>query len=508
MVPGLAPSIGDPAPQDVVFLIDVSGSMAGASLGEAQAALRLCLRHLRAGDRFNIIAFQTTYQAFTREPVAYTQPTLEAADAWVQGLWADGGTELLAPLMAAVQHVQDGVVVLLTDGQVGNEDEILRQVLAARGRTRLYAFGIGTNVSDALLRSLAQRTGGAVEFIHPGERIDEKVVTQFARAMAPRVTDVTLTFHGDFEVSELAPDELPALVDGEPWEFFAHLTGQGSGYAELHGQSGNAPFALTVSIDAAAVTARPFLVKCWAAERICDFEAVILSGRRAERMRERIIDLAVQYGLASRYTSFLVIEQRPGARRAAGQPETRVVPVHLPAGWAMFEQRQHAVAQQKVLMVGAARLRHTAPAAMARSSMMDGALSMEVRYGMGIEQEYAPKLASLTQTMRDLTEPTKPGDLRAGCGALFSQQLASGLWEEGGAGDDVDRMRTTARVLLQLWRAQVTTGHRFYGAQVRKAIEAVSNLAGSIAAGDAAVAAGALGVALGRSTKAPSYAPA
>ena len=111
-------------------------------------------------------------------------------------LQASGGTELLQPMLAAVQGVPDGVVVLLTDGQVGNEAEILKAVLAARKTTRIYSFGIGTNVSDALLQDMARQTGGAVEFIHPGERIDDKVVAQFSRALAPRVTELEATLRG------------------------------------------------------------------------------------------------------------------------------------------------------------------------------------------------------------------------------------------------------------------------------------------------------------------------
>ncbi len=87
--------------------------------------------------------------------------------------------------------------MLLTDGQVRNESEILTRAEHARGKARVYSFGIGTNVSDVVLRDLARRTSGGVEFIHPGERIDEKVVAQFARAIASRVADARVSFHAE-----------------------------------------------------------------------------------------------------------------------------------------------------------------------------------------------------------------------------------------------------------------------------------------------------------------------
>lgn len=346
VVPDLLGMAGGAKRQEVVFVVDTSGSMAGESLPQAQGALRLCLRHLREGDRFNIIAFESSYKTFAPEPVVFTQKTLEQADRWVTALNASGGTELLQPMMAAVQGVPEGIVVLLTDGQVGNEDQILSAVLGARKTTRMYSFGIGTNVSDALLRDMARQTGGAVEFIHPGERIDDKVVAQFSRALAPRVTELTATFEG-VEGIELAPAELPPLVDAVPWTLFGRYPKVGQGKVTLKGRSGREPFSMTIPVDFTAASDRPAVEKLWAAERIRSWESAKLEGPRAERMKERIVQHAVAYQIVTKYTSFVVVEERTGERRASGQPETRVVPVNAPAGWAMFGTAKQEEAEEK-----------------------------------------------------------------------------------------------------------------------------------------------------------------
>jgi Ca-activated chloride channel family protein len=337
VVPDLLGMAGGPKRQEVVFVVDTSGSMAGESLPQAQGALRLCLRHLREGDRFNIIAFDNSYKTFSKDPVVFTQKTLEQADHWVASLRADGGTELLQPMLAAVQGVPDGVVVLLTDGQVGNEAEILKAVLGARKSTRIYSFGIGTNVSDALLKDMARQTGGAVEFIHPGERIDDKVVAQFSRALAPRVSELEVRFEG-VEGVELAPapDKLPPLVDAVPWTVFGRYPTPGKGKVTIKGRSGQEPFLITLPVDFPATDDRPTVEKLWAAERIRSWEAAELDGRRAQRMKERILQLALAHQIVTKYTSFVVVEERTGDRRASGQPETRVVPVNAPSGWDMF----------------------------------------------------------------------------------------------------------------------------------------------------------------------------
>jgi Ca-activated chloride channel family protein len=347
VVPDLLGMAAGPKRQEVVFVVDTSGSMDGESLPQAQGALRLCLRHLREGDLFNIIAFENTHHAFSKKPVPFTQKTLEQADHWVSGLAASGGTELLQPMVAAVQAVPDGVVVLLTDGQVGNESEILNAVLGARKTARIYSFGIGTNVSDALLKDMARQTGGAVEFIHPGERIDDKVVAQFSRALAPRVTDLELRFEG-VEASELAPAYPPQLVDGTPWSLFGRYTTPGSGKLVLKGKSGAETFSLSIPLSFPAESDRPAVEKLWAAERIRGWQSAELVGRRAQSLKERIVQLALAHGIVTPYTSFVVVEERTAERRASGQPETRVVPVNAPAGWAMFgnaprEEAEHAV---------------------------------------------------------------------------------------------------------------------------------------------------------------------
>jgi Ca-activated chloride channel family protein len=322
---------------DVTFLIDTSGSMDGESIVQARAALRLCLRHLREGDRFNVVAFESSHRSFARESVVFSQTTLERADAWVASLVASGGTELLAPMTEAARRNPGGILVLLTDGQVGNEQEILKSVLAQAKGLRVYSFGIGTNVSDQLLRDLARETAGAVEFIHPGERIEDKVVAQFARAIAPRVSDVTVRFEG-VDVGELAPGALPPLVDAEPWVVYGRYERGGVGRAIVRGRVGNESWAVEVPIDLPERSERPTVAKLWASERIADFERQKLDGRRADAMKARIIELSVEHGVSSQYTSFVVVEKRSGERRAeGGAAPTRVVPVNAPAGWAMVD---------------------------------------------------------------------------------------------------------------------------------------------------------------------------
>lgn len=515
------------APLDVVFVVDRSGSMGGDSIEEARKALRLCLRQLREGDRFSIIAFDDRQESFRPEPVVFTQKTLEQADRWIADVDARGGTELLEPMVAAVALAKGGVVVLLTDGQVGNEDAIVSAVLEQRGKSgaRVYTFGIGTNVSDALLTKLARHTGGAAEFIHPGERIDDKVVATFARAIAPRVRDVRASFTG-IEADELAPAQLPDLVDGEVWSLFGRYQKAGLGRLELRGTLGGKPWLLEVSLELPDRADAPAVEKLWAAERVRDLEAVEVEGRRAQSMKERIVAIAVAHGIASKHTSFVAIERRTGERRVPGSAEARPIPVNAPAGWAMFQQPQvrggavayamSAMPAMPAPMAAAAFLGGApggfgtgapppppapmAPAPMMRSapraqapaakpkraskSMMERARAAIGGMFKGDADEGSapaamPEMMDMMEAERAEEAPAQTGDPIF---SILSRQLANGLFDDHDAesNDDLRVARSTERALVALLKLGVDGSHALHGEVVRKAVLAVLPLLGRL----------------------------
>ncbi|WP_437551913.1 VIT domain-containing protein [Sorangium sp. So ce367] len=523
--------------RDVVFVVDVSGSMQGESLDQAKRALRLCLRHLAEGDRFGVIAFSSDFRSLDPSLAPFTQATLKAADAFVEGLRADGGTEMLNPLLAAVSMLgdaeRDRVVVLLTDGQVGNEAQIVDRVVSRGKGVRIYSFGIGTNVSDVLVSDLARRTEGAAEFIHPGERIDEKVTAQFARATAVRVTGLEARFEG-VDVGELAPAERPALVDGEPWVLYGRYGQPGMGRLSLRGTLRGERFHLEVPVELAAEASRPGLEALWAGARVRELEESErgLSGKRAEAMRKRIVDLAVRHRVASKHASFMVIERRTGDRRAHGQPEARPVPVSAPAGWGMSSHRGPGAAASvpvlDAMMVRATdgraprkggpggpvvmRSRAPAPAPMAaaappRSAPAAGGLLARAKQLFQPEGAAAAR-GSADRAAGSVAPPAAaapggpasphhvpppapaaapapsavPGGVSSqgdGLGRVFEEQLASGLWERGDS-TDLGRLFSTALCLAACHDQGVDSAHPIYGAQIAKAIEALCALAASL----------------------------
>jgi Ca-activated chloride channel family protein len=451
---------------DVVFVVDTSGSMEGESIEQARTAMRLCLRHLSEGDRFDIISFHTSHTAHQGTLVPFTQRTLADADRFIAALYASGGTEMLEPLIAAVDELGDAkrerIVVLLTDGQVGNEAEIVERVVGKAGRVRFYTFGIGTNVSDLLVRDLARRTKGAAEFIFPGERLDEKVTAQFARATATRVDDVALTLVG-VDGGELAPAELPPLVDGEPWVVYGRYDAASVGHAEVRGTLRGEPFYLKVPVELPALADRPGLAALWAGTRIRDLEEgeAKLDGRRREAQKKRIVALSVEHKIASKHASFVVVEKRTGDRRAKGMPETRAVPVNGPAGWAMtgdakkgeggaFQAMKSTLAggtaTRMAMMPSPARSFGAPPPPPAMAAPRGGAPLPQAPPGFGAIRPSAPApMAPAAMAPPSPPPPPAPGsparakkaEASAGIGGLF-ERAASKMKDMFGGGGRAD----------------------------------------------------------------------
>ncbi|NOX36809.1 MAG: VWA domain-containing protein [Calditrichaeota bacterium] len=172
-------------PQDLVFLIDISGSMAGVKLKTTRKAVQLCLRKLSAADRFQLIAFESDLHPWKREWVPVTDKTIQMADRWLNGLESLGGTELLPAVHLALRQFRDPdthrepVIVLLTDGMVGNEWEIARTIKKSNFKGRMILFGIDTVVNQELFQAIHRVVPVMARYIYPGEDIRRVVNMQF-----------------------------------------------------------------------------------------------------------------------------------------------------------------------------------------------------------------------------------------------------------------------------------------------------------------------------------------
>lgn len=321
---------------EYIFIIDVSGSMGGEKLRQAKRALGICLRNLIDGDRFNIIAFESDFTVFSRQSVIYSQDSLNRADKWISLLEDMGGTEIYNPMHFVLEEMKtyegyERVVLLFTDGQVGNEEDVISLVKTHSKYLTLYSFGIDTAVNKYFIDGLAEAGNGMPEYIYPGERIDDKVIRQFARIHEPCISNPCIkSLEGrDIEVVPKMPSRLYA---SDSYSFVIKSDGlELLNSISIEGTYGDEPY---IHVINAECQGDPGLLKLkWAKGKIRMLEGMLGSGngRRDQLIKEEIIDISITYGILSALTSFVALYKRN--INEMGLPEVVVVPVCPPRGW-------------------------------------------------------------------------------------------------------------------------------------------------------------------------------
>src|SRR5262249_25271647 len=156
MPPAPAALEGTRLPREVIFVIDNSGSMHGASIDQAKSALKMALGRLRPEDSFSVIRFNHTSDALFPEARAATPQHRALADRSVGRLRAEGGTEMLPALQQALDGQEHPgrlrQVIFLTDGAVGNEAQLFSAINERLGDTRLFTIGIGSAANSPFIR--------------------------------------------------------------------------------------------------------------------------------------------------------------------------------------------------------------------------------------------------------------------------------------------------------------------------------------------------------------------
>jgi Ca-activated chloride channel family protein len=322
---------------EVVFLLDCSGSMQGDSIAQAKRALQLCVRALGPKDRFDIVCFGGSSHAFWGSSRVFDERSLDEASKRIGAIDANlGGTEILAPLRAILERPSaSGLarrVLLLTDGQVSNEADVIALAKQHGDRARVFAFGIGAGASEHLVRGVARASRGAAEMIAPGERIEPKVMRTFARVRTPSFDDVRVDW-GSLRV-EQAPQRTPPVFAGDALTVLARIEGGSADEVMLMAGSHR----WTVAIDLEHASLGGPIPVLWARERIRELEdgaggSAQRRAEREERKRRELIELGEKYGLVSSATSYVAVEERPLDARTTAPAELRRIPVALTSGW-------------------------------------------------------------------------------------------------------------------------------------------------------------------------------
>ncbi len=325
-------------PVEMLYMIDVSGSMEGTSIQQARGALLQALDRLRSNDRFGILAFSSGYQEFSSETLTATPENLDAARRYVKHLEAGGGTEMLPALEHLMKKPEIAGymrhIILLTDGDLGNEEQIFSAMRSDLGGARLYTVAIGSAPNLFLATKMAQFGRGTFTHIADNNEIQDQMSHLFSSIESPVLTDVKLTFTG-VEVTDVYPARPPDLFFRQPLLIFGRISQGQVGKLHLTGRAGKELYEKTISFDTAKATFHPGITTLWARQRV---EDLMDHWRQADQIgqteiRTSIITHAIRYRLVTKFTSLVAVEEV--VVNPSGQSNKAAVPTELPEGMQM-----------------------------------------------------------------------------------------------------------------------------------------------------------------------------
>lgn len=319
--------------REMIFVIDNSGSMSGSSMDAAKQSLLHALGTLRPQDTFNVIRFDDTLTQLFDRPMHANAEQVALARKFTAWLDASGGTEMLPALQAALVDADPagkGVrqIIFLTDGDLSNEADMMAEIAAHGGRSRVFTVGIGSAPNNYLMRRMAEAGRGTYTNIGDGDEVLAKMTALLDRLKAPALHDLIVRVEG--APLDLVPRALPDLYAGEPLV----LLGKGSkldGVLVVSGMIGNRRWSQRIDLGAASDS--PAVARLWASRSIADVEAQRWSGQIEDATAdEAIAKLGLAFDLVTTQTSLVAVDETP-ARAQGARLTSEDLPLMLPKGW-------------------------------------------------------------------------------------------------------------------------------------------------------------------------------
>jgi Ca-activated chloride channel family protein len=384
--PKVDAELAEAPPREIVFLVDVSGSMRGEPTQKVKETMHHFLRLTKPKDTVQVITFSNRANKLFEKSVPAIQANIEHALNFTQQIRGGGGTEMLNAIKLVLNEPVDRervrIVVMLTDGYIGNEAEIIAEIDRRAGdQIRFSALGIGTSPNRYLIDGVAKHGGGLADVIalntDPGPLVAQ-ISERIHRAQLARIQ---IDWNG-LSVYETYPRRIPELWAGRPVLMFGRYGAGGSKKIELSGSAEGKPlkykFRMTLPD---AQPAHDVLSKVWARKKIEDISAR-LHAVDAPEIVEEITNIALTHRLMTQYTSFVAVDENDmqPIDQEAKAPRQVVVPVPLPEGTdyqGFYNNQQASTPRFQMKQMARSRVSITSSAPTAQYSVAESSPAVE-----------------------------------------------------------------------------------------------------------------------------------
>ncbi len=312
-------------PRDMIFVLDTSSSMSELKMSQAKKAVKYCLAQLGPDDRFAVVKFSTSVMKFRDDLVPADKDHLERANKWIDDLRVSGGTAIWPALDEALalrskDPARPFTLVFFTDGQPTvdetNIDKIVKNVAGKNtANARIFTIGVGDDVNASLLDQLADSSRGVTTYVRPAEDIETKVASLYNKISHPVMTDVKLATTGSIRFGEIYPPKLPDLFHGSQLVVIGRYAGSGQSEIKLSGMVGGEFREIKYVVNFPAKTesenGKDFVEPLWARRKVGYLLDQIRANGEQKELVEEVVSLAKRYGIATPYTSYLVVPDGP-----------------------------------------------------------------------------------------------------------------------------------------------------------------------------------------------------
>ena len=334
-----------PLGKNIVFVIDISGSMSGRKIEQTREAMLTILSQLREEDRFMIVLFHTELDYWPRGPdemVSVSPGTIEDASDFVrEKVISGGGTNLNGGLVKGIEVLRHlnkengNMIVFLTDGQPTagetNPKKIQKNIEEEAEKTlSIHSLGFGYDLDYDLLKKISWMTDGYVQRIYEAQDAAKQLEDFYKRIGTPVLFNVEI----EYDSNAVEPDSISnnifpqyyqgsemvvvgKLKDSLPEEFDISIDALSSSpisFAETLKTS-----TIIVNPDGlpdAATNAIPsgFLEKLYVYMRIKELYRrtyIVTDEVKAREYYDEALQLALDYKLVTPLTSMIIVQEDP-----------------------------------------------------------------------------------------------------------------------------------------------------------------------------------------------------
>lgn len=299
--------------RDWVFVLDMSGSMAGKfhSLIEG---VRRGLASLNPNDRFRVILFNNQSREITNGFQNATAENVQYAIVSLESNQPNSGTDLYAGLehgMRLLDSDRSSALILVTDGvaNLGYTEKKDFLALLENQDVRLFSFVMGNSANRPLLESMARVSNGFAINVSNSDDIAGKLMEATSRLTHEALHDVDVRFSG-VKVTDLTPARIGSLYRGQQLIIFGHYWGDGLAEVFIDGKVSGQDKGYSTMLDFPEIeTLHPEIERLWGFATIEDLQnQVDYYGEDAD-IEQAIVDVAIANGLVTDYTSMIVLPE-------------------------------------------------------------------------------------------------------------------------------------------------------------------------------------------------------